>query len=436
MATEDTRSERPIVVVTGLGVVTPLGSDPALLWDRVCDGTTGIRPIESFDVSRCRTQIAATCNDFDPSTYFDPREIRRLGRASQLAGAAADLCLRDAGLVRNRRDGHEIGVVIGTGIGGQDCIEEYCRSFFVGPPGGSEAFGITRSMYSAPGSNLSIRHRLTGPHLTISTACSSGANAIGVAFEMIRAGRATRVLAGGVDAPVTEVIWDAWDKLRVMSCRNDDPAAACRPFDRNRDGFVLGEGAAMLLLESRVAAQSREAPIYGEILGYASNQDAFHITAPSPEGEAHAMSQALQDARIGARDVDYVNAHATATLLSDAVETQAIKMALGARARQIPVSSNKSVLGHCMGAAGAIEAVISLLALRHRVVPPTINCTEADPSCDLDYVTEGPRRADLNCIVSNSFAFGGSNAVLVLGRDGVSSDLCRERRRAGRTARE
>jgi 3-oxoacyl-[acyl-carrier-protein] synthase II len=272
-------------------------------------------------------------------------------------------------------------------------------------------------MYNASSSNIAIRFKTRGPNITVSTACSSGANAMGQAFHLIRYGHADRMIAGGADAPVTPVVMDAWKEMRVLSTKNDTPARACKPFSANRDGFVLAEGAGIVVLEELELARERGAHIYAELIGYGSTADASHITFPDPEGEAHAMMRALKDAGVAPEEIDHISAHGTATRLNDASETEAIKRVFGRRAYEIPINSIKSMIGHSMGAAGAIEFIATVLAIQEKVIPPTINFEEADPQCDLDYVTEGARvvdgRAPLRTAISNSFGFGGNNAVLV-----------------------
>jgi 3-oxoacyl-[acyl-carrier-protein] synthase II len=308
-------------------------------------------------------------------------------------------------------------VILGTGFGGQGSIEEFCGAYFSNGRGRRSAIAIPKSMYNASSSNVAIRLKTKGPNVTITTACSSGANAIGQAFHMIRYGHALRMIAGGVDAPVTPVVMDAWKEMRVLSTKNDPPSRACKPFSANRDGFVLSEGAGVVVLEDLEVAVERGARIYAEIIGYAATADAAHITFPDPDGEAHAITRALKDAGVTPAEVDYISAHGTATKLNDASETTAIKRVFGARAYEIPISSIKSMLGHSMGAAGAIELISTALSIRDKVIPPTINYEESDPECDLDYVTQGARRLDgaapLRTAISNSFGFGGNNAVLV-----------------------
>ena len=387
-------------------------------WSALCRGQSGISSITGFDTSSLKSRIAGICAGFRPEEFFDEREISRLDRVSQLAIAATELATRDAGLANGQLDSYDAGVILGTGFGGQASIEEFCGAFFVPEKGRRSAIAIPKSMYNASSSNIAIRFKTKGPNITVTTACSSGANAVGQAFHLIRYGHATRMIAGGADAPVTPVVMDAWKEMRVLSTRNDTPERACKPFSANRDGFVLAEGAGVVVLEDLQSALERGAHVYGEVLGYGSTADAAHITFPDPAGEAHAIMRALKDAGVEPQEVDHINAHGTATKLNDASETDAIKRVFGGRAHEIPINSIKSMIGHSMGAAGAIEIIATVLALSNKIIPPTANYEEADPQCDLDYVTEGARivdgRAPLNTAISNSFGFGGNNAVLVV----------------------
>jgi 3-oxoacyl-[acyl-carrier-protein] synthase II len=405
------------VVVTGIGVVAPVGVGREDVWSALVKGQSGISRITCFDTSNLKSTIAGLCRGFHPEKLFDEREMSRLDRVSQLAIAATEMAARDAVLNNGQLDSYDAGVILGTGFGGQGSIEEFCGAFFSNERGRRSAIAIPKSMYNASSSNIAIRLKTRGPNITVTTACSSGANAIGQAFHLIRYGHAERVLAGGADAPVTPVVMDAWKEMRVLSTRNDYPERACKPFSANRDGFVLSEGSGMVVLEALESALERGAYIYAEILGYGATADAAHITFPDPEGEAHAMIRALRDAGVEPEQVDYINAHGTATKLNDASETEAIKRVFGDRAYEIPVSSIKSMLGHSMGASGAIEFIAIVLAIDKKLIPPTINYEEADPQCDLDYVTEGARAASdrrpLRTAITNSFGFGGNNAVLV-----------------------
>ena len=406
------------VAITGIGIIAPTGVGREVFWSALTEGRSGISRIEVFDTSNLKTNIAGVCRDFRPEEFFDEREMSRLDRVSQMAIAATQMATREAGLTNGQLDSYDVGVILGTGFGGQGSIEEFCGAFFSNGKGRRSAIAIPKSMYNASSSNIAIRFKTRGPNITITTACSSGANAIGHAFHMIRYGHAERMIAGGADAPVTPVVMEAWKEMRVLSTKNDPPERACKPFSANRDGFVLAEGAGIVVLEDLELAVERGAHIYAEVLGYGSTADAAHITFPDPEGEAHAILRALKDAGVAHQEIDHINAHGTATKLNDASETEAIKRVFGNRAYEIPINSIKSMLGHSMGAAGAIEFIGTILAIDNKIIPPTINYEETDPQCDLDYVTEGARavggNAPLRTALSNSFGFGGNNAVLVV----------------------
>src|SRR5215813_3608975 len=406
------------VAVTGIGIIAPTGVGRQRVWEALAQGQSGISHIDDFDTSNLKTNIAGVCRDFRPEEFFDERELSRLDRVSQLSIAATEMATREAGLTNGQLDSYDAGVYLGTGFGGQGSIEEFCGAFFANGKGRRSAIAIPKSMYNASSSNIAIRFKTRGPNITVTTACSSGANAIGQAFHLIRYGHAERMIAGGVDAPITPVVMDAWKEMRVLSTKNDPPERACKPFSANRDGFVLAEGAGIVVLEEMSAARERGARILAEVMGYGSTADAAHITFPCPEGESQAMLRALKDAQVGSDEIDHVNAHGTATRLNDVSETEAIKRVLGNRAFEIPVNSIKSMIGHSMGAAGAIEFIATVLAITEQVVPPTINYEEKDPQCDLDYVTEGARPMDgrvrIRTAMSNSFGFGGNNAVLVV----------------------
>jgi 3-oxoacyl-[acyl-carrier-protein] synthase II len=406
------------VAVTGVGIIAATGVGREAFWSALTEGRSGISRIEVFDTSNLKTNIAGVCRDFRPEAFFDEREMSRLDRVSQMAIAATEMATREAGLTNGQLDSYDVGVILGTGFGGQASIEEFCGAFFSNGKGRRSAIAIPKSMYNASSSNIAIRFKSRGPNITVSTACSSGANAIGQAFHLIRYGHAERMIAGGADAPITPVVMEAWKEMRVLSTKNDPPERACKPFSANRDGFVLAEGAGIVVLEDLELALERGARVYAELLGYGSTADATHITFPDPEGEAYAIIRALKDAGVAAREIDYINAHGTATKLNDASETEAIKRVFGNRAYEIPINSIKSMLGHSMGAAGAIEFIATILAIENKLIPPTINYEETDPQCDLDYVTEGARVAGgntpLRTALSNSFGFGGNNAVLVV----------------------
>ncbi len=405
------------IVITGIGIITPLGVGRESVWAGLAAGRSGISHIDCFDTSNLKTTVAGQCRDFRPEQFFDEREMTRLDRVSQLALAATEMGRREANLSDDQLNSYDFGVIMGTGFGGQNSVEEYVSAYYSNGKGRRSAIVIPKSMYNAAASNIAIRYKTRGPNITISTACSSGANAIGNAFHLIRYGHAERMIAGGAEAPVTPLVMDAWKDMRVLSTKNEPAERACKPFSANRDGFVLSEGAGVVVLETLDSALERGAHIYAEVMGYGSTSDAAHITFPDPEGEAQAINRALKDARVGPEEIDHINAHGTATKLNDASETEAIKRVFGSRAYEIPINSIKSMAGHCMGAAGAIEFIAAVLAIENKLVPPTINYEEADPQCDLDYVTEGPRAMDrgrpIRTAISNSFGFGGNNAVLV-----------------------
>lgn len=405
------------VVVTGIGIVSPIGVGRENFWSALTAGRSGVSRIETFDTSNLKTHIAAICRDFKPADFFDERELTRLDRVSQLSIVATKLALCDAKLSEAQIDNYDTGVILGTGFGGQGSIEDFYQAFLLNDRSKRSAIAIPKSMYNASAANISMRFKMRGPNITVTTACSSGANAIGIAAQMIRYGQAERMICGGADAPVILSVMDAWKDMRVLSTQNEVPERACRPFSATRDGFVLGEAAGIVVLESLETALARGATIVAEMLGYGSTADAAHITFPDPEGEAQAMLKALHDARITPAEIDYINAHGTATKLNDASETEAIKRVFGSRAYEIPVSSIKSMLGHSMGASGAVEFITTSLAVKEHLVPPTINFEERDPQCDLDYVTEGarpmPGTTGKRTAISNSFGFGGNNAVLV-----------------------
>jgi 3-oxoacyl-[acyl-carrier-protein] synthase II len=405
------------VVVTGIGVVSPVGVGREKFWPALCEGRSGISRIEEFDTANLKTTIAGVCRDFRPADFFDERELSRLDRVSQMAIAATEMAVRDACLSAEQLNNYDTGVILGTGFGGQSSIEDFCGAFFLNDRSRRSAVAIPKSMYNASASTIAIRFKMRGPNVTVTTACSSGANAIGQAAHLIRYGQAERMIAGGADAPVTQVVMDAWKDMRVLSTKNETPERACKPFSANRDGFVLAEAAGIIVLESLESALERDVPIYAEVAGYASTADATHITFPDPEGESQAMLRALKDGGVAAEEIDYINAHGTATKLNDASETEAIKRVFCRRAYEIPISSIKSMLGHSMGASGAMEFIATILAVKEKTIPPTINFEERDPQCDLDYVTDGARpmrpSSGTRTALSNSFGFGGNNAVLV-----------------------
>ena len=406
------------VVITGLGVVTATGCTIADFFAQLLEGRAGTRRIQNLEpalAEQLNCKIAAEVLCFDPSQHFDAKELDQLDRFSQFAVVAAKQALEDAGRGEfSEEEQNRLGVCVGTAYGGIETLDSSYFSLYRKNASRLSPLVLPRLMYNAAACQVSMRFRARGPTLAPSTACSSGAHAIGEAMRFIQHGQADWMLAGGSDAPITYGVIRAWEAMRVLAPENGDAARACRPFSADRRGIVIGEGAAILLLEEYEAARKRGARIYAELAGYGANSDASHITQPSVEGPARAMQLALDDAGLNPEEVDYINAHGTATRVNDVVETRAIKQVFGARAGKIPVSSTKSMHGHVMGASGAIELVATVEALRRGVLPPTANYSKPDPDCDLDYVPNQAREQKVRAALSNSFAFGGLNAVLVV----------------------
>ncbi len=402
------------VVVTGVGAVTPLGLTAEETWQGLLAGRSGIGPITQFDSSHLPVHIAGEVKGFDPARYIPFKEARRMSRASQLAVAAAQEALARAGLTPPL--GERAGVVIGTGIGGLEWAFAQGRILWEKGVERVSPFAITASLPNMPAHHISQWAQAMGPISTVVTACAAGTQAVGEAAEVIRRGAADVVIAGGVEGFIHEVAIAGFCAMRAISTCNDEPERASRPFDARRDGFVLAEGAGILVLESLEHAQARGAPILAEVLGHASSSDGFHVAQPDPEGlgAMRAIRWALEDAGVRPEEVDYINAHGTATPLNDVVETRAIKGVFGPHAYRVPISATKSMIGHAMGGAGAIEAVVCVLTLRDQIIHPTINLEEPDPECDLDYVPGQARRADVRVVLSNSFGLGGQNACLVM----------------------
>ncbi|WP_346354515.1 beta-ketoacyl-ACP synthase II [Azotosporobacter soli] len=403
------------VVVTGLGAVTPIGIGKDAYWQALLAGKSGIGPITRFDATDFSTQIAGEVKDFDPSLYIDKKEAKRMDRFTQFAVAASKMALEDCGIELEQEDRTRIGTMIGAGIGGMDTLNDQFRTLFEKGPGRVSPFFVPMMIGNMAAGQTSISFGLQGPCSCVVTACASGTNAIGDAFKIIERGDADVMLAGGTEAAISPIAMAGFCSMKAMSTRNDDPLKASRPFDKDRDGFVMGEGAGILVLESLEHAMARGAKIYAEISGYGTNADAYHITAVAPGGvqAARCMEQAIRDAGIEPSDVDYINAHGTSTGLNDKNETMAIKALFGEHAAKLAVSSTKSMTGHLLGAAGGIEAIASILAITESMVPPTINYETPDEEMDLDYVPNTARQREVNVAISNSFGFGGHNATVL-----------------------
>lgn len=406
------------VVITGMGAVSPLGLDVVTLWQNLVEGRSGVAPITLFDASEHMTKIAAEVKGFDPLDYMDRKEVRRNDRFVHLALAAAEEAFRQSGLQIDRNNSADVGVIVGSGIGGLDTLASQFKILLEKGPGRLSPFLIPMMISDMAAGQVAIRFGAKGVNFCTTSACASSAHAIGEAFEAIRRGAAQVVLAGGAEAGVCSLATAAFNAARTLSTRNNDPEGASRPFDAQRDGFVLGEGAAILVLESLEHAQGRGAPIFAEIIGYGATADANHITAPAPggEGAARSMQRALAQAGLEPEDVDYINAHGTSTALNDVAETQAIKAVFGEFAFRVPISSTKSMIGHLLGAAAAMESIACIQAIRSGVIHPTINHEFPDPECDLDYVPNTAQRADVRFALNNSFGFGGHNVSLVYAR--------------------
>lgn len=398
------------VVITGIGVISPVGHTMEATWQAVLSGKSGIGPITQFDTLDIPYKIAAEVKDFDPKKYMDFKDARRMSRGSQLVVAATKMAIADAGLPEPLPNGERVGSVVGTGGGGLDVLDRELQLLRSKGYKSTSPFSLVGVMSNMAVYHVSIVAGAKGPINTIVTACASGTQSLGEGLDMIRRGKADMVIAGGVEGLVHETTVASFGRAQALSSTN------CRPFDANRDGTVIGEGSGMLVLERLDMALERGAKIYGEFLGHASSGDAFHLAQPDPDagGATRAMRWALEDADVDPESVDYINAHGTATVLNDATETRAIKNVFGQRAYQLPISSTKAVMGHTLGAAGAIEAAICLYAMRDNLIPPTWNYETPDPECDLDYVPNQPRYAELYTILSNSFGMGGANASLVL----------------------
>lgn len=410
---------RPRVVITGMGIISPLGHTKEENWDSLLEGRSGIGKITQFDPNGLPVTIAGEVKNFSPRDYMNFKEARRMSRVSQLAVAAATMALEDAGLTSPLEDPERVGVLVGTGVGGFEVADENLIIYRTKGYNRVNPFAMTAFLPNMPSHHVSLLSGSLGPISTVNAACATGTQAFGEGFELIRRGSADMVITGGAEGLIHEAAIAGFARMLALSTSfNDQPERASRPFDKDRDGFVLSEGAGIVVLERLDKALARGARIYAEVLGQASSSDAFHVAAPDPEsaGKVRAMRWAVEDAGLALEAVDYINAHGTATTVNDASETYAIKKLFGERAYEIPVSSSKSVLGHAMGATGAIEAIFCAYALAEQIIPPTWNYETPDPECDLDYVPNAPRPADLKVVLSNSFGLGGQNACLVLGK--------------------
>jgi len=403
------------VVVTGMGLVIPTGIGVETAWKNVCEGKSGIGPLTRFDTNGFETKIAAEVKNFNPELYIDKKEIKRMDLFVQYAIAATKEALEDAQLAITPENSEKIGVIVGTGLGGLPTLEKYHKILLERGPGRISPFFIPMLIANLASGHIAIQFGPKGPNTCVVTACATGAHCIGDAFRAIVYGDAEAMIAGGTEANITPLTIGGFNAMKALSTKNDEPEKACRPFEKNRDGFVVAEGAGIVLLEELKFALNRNAKIYGELVGYGYTGDAYHITAPSPDGDGavRCMRMALKDAGLGPEDVDYINAHGTSTPLNDLTETIAIKAVFGDHAKKVPISATKSMTGHLLGAAGSTEAIFTLLAIRDGIMPPTINYEEPDPQCDLDYVPNVARRQPLNIAMSNAFGFGGTNATLI-----------------------
>lgn len=404
------------VVITGMGVVSPIGIGIKTFEEALFEGKNGIARITLFDASRYRSQIAGEAKNFNPGQYLSPKQIRRMDRFTQMGMVAAEEAIEQAGILSNEENSGKIGILVGSGVGGLYTIGREQTVLLKKGPGRVSPFLVPMLITDITSAQIAIKYGFSGPNLSISTACASGNHSIGEAFKIIQRGDAEVMVAGGAEAAITPLGLAGFCSMRALSTRNDEPAKASRPFDKQRDGFVIGEGAGVVVLEKWERARKRKAAIWGEIIGFGMSEDAYHITQPIEDGRGlrEAMRRALLDAKIPVEKVDYINAHGTSTPLNDKIETRAIKDLFGKNAYRIPVSSTKSMTGHLLGATGGVEMIACLLALKKAIIPPTINYEESDPGCDLDYVPNQSREVKLRVAMSNSMGFGGHNAVLLL----------------------
>jgi len=401
--------------VTGVGLVIPTGIGVAEAWKNICEGKSGIGPLTRFDAKDFETRIAGQVKEFTPERYIEKKEIKKMDLFIQYALAAAKEAMEDAQLKITPENSEQIGVIVGTGLGGLPTLEETHKVLLEKGPSRITPFFIPKLIANLAAGHIAIQYGAKGPNTCLVTACATGAHCIGDAFRAIQYGDAEAIIAGGTEANITPLTIGGFNAMKALSTRNDEPEKASRPFEKNRTGFVVSEGAGILILEELEFARKRGAKIYGEVVGYGYTGDAYHIAAPSPDGDGaiRCMRMAIRDARIRPEDVDTINAHGTSTVLNDATETVAIKAVFGEDAKKIPVSATKSMTGHLLGAAGSTEAIFTLLSIRDGILPPTINYEEPDPECDLDYVPNVARKSAIRIAMSNAFGFGGTNATLI-----------------------
>jgi len=402
-------------VITGVGMITPVGLDTEKSWEGLVSGRSGIGPITQFDDKDVPTQIAGEVKGFDPARYIEPKEIKKMDRFIHLAIAASQMAMDDSKLIVSPGNADRVGVMVSAGMGGLPALEKYHQVYMERGSRKITPFFIPMLIINEAAGHISIRYGAKGPNICVVTACATGTHSIGEAFKWIQRGDADAIIAGGTESCICPLGVGGFNAMKALSTRNSEPGRASRPFDAERDGFVMGEGAGVVILEELELAKKRGARIYAEVIGYGASSDAYHITSPAPNGEgaARCMAMALRDADIAPAVMGYINAHGTSTKYGDELETIAIKTVFGDHAYKIPVSSTKSMTGHLLGAAGGVEAVISILAMDRGVLPPTINLENPDPECDLDYVPNTARKAQVEVTMSNSFGFGGTNACLI-----------------------
>lgn len=403
------------VVITGVGLVIPNGIGVKTAWKNICEGRSGIGPLTRFDANGFETRIAGEVKGFNPELYIEKKEIKKMDLFIQYALAATQEAIQDSGLKITPENCEQVGVIVGTGLGGLPTLEKYHKVLLERGPSRITPFFIPMLIANLASGQIAIQYGAKGPNTCVVTACATGAHCIGDAFRAILYGDAEAMIAGGTEANITPLTLGGFNAMKALSTRNEEPERACRPFEKNRDGFVVAEGAGILILEELEFALKRNAKIYGELVGYGYTGDAYHITAPPPDGDgaARCMRMAIKDAGLRPEEINYINAHGTSTPLNDVTETLAIKTVFGEHAKKVPISATKSMTGHLLGAAGSTEAIFTLLAIRDGIIPPTINYEEPDPECDLDYVPNVAREKSLTVAMSNAFGFGGTNATLV-----------------------